>query len=41
MFFCYQQYEIAPYALGLPMVTIPFDVIAPLLSAEGRELLGL
>ena len=41
MFFCYQQYEIAPYALGLPMVTVPYDVIAPLLSAEGRELLDL
>lgn len=41
MFFCYQQYEIAPYALGLPMVTVPYDVIAPLLSAEGKELLDL
>ncbi len=37
--FLYQQYEIAPYAVGMPNMTIPFEVIAPLLTAEGRSLL--
>ena len=39
--FIYQQYEITAYALGLPCATIPIDKIAPLLSEEGRELLGI
>lgn len=39
--FVYQQYEIAAYACGLPSGTIPFDKVRDVLSAEGRELLGL
>ena len=37
--FVYQQYEIAPYAAGLPTVVIPFEQMRPLLSNDGLSLL--
>lgn len=36
--FIYQQYEIAPYAAGMPQVTIPFSKIKPLLNEAAQEL---
>lgn len=38
--FLYQQYEIAPYAMGMPGFTIPYDDILPYLTAEAKALLG-
>lgn len=38
--FIYQQYEIAPYAAGLPLVVIPYEQIRELLSADGKALLA-
>jgi len=38
--FLYQQYEIAPYAVGMPGFTIPYDDILPYLTAEAKALLG-
>lgn len=37
--FLYQQYEIAPYAAGMPACTIPYDRIRPLLTPEAAALL--
>ena len=37
----YQQYEIAPYAAGLPTCLIPYKRAKAVLSAEGRRLAGL
>ena len=39
--FVYQQYEIAPYAFGMPAFTVPFDIIAPYLTPEAKALLKL
>ena len=39
--FVYQQYEIAPYAAGMPAFTVPFDEIAPWLTPEARRIIGL
>ena len=39
--FVYQQYEIAAYACGLPSGIISFEKAKPVLSDEGRALLGL
>lgn len=39
--FTYQQYEIAPYAAGMPAFTLSFDALEPYLTAEARHLLGL
>ena len=39
--FTYQQYEIAPYAAGMPAFTQSFDSLAPYLTDEARDLLGL
>ncbi|MBR1801167.1 MAG: DUF3298 domain-containing protein [Bacteroidaceae bacterium] len=39
--FIYQQYEIAAYACGLPSMCFPVEKVAPLLSAEGKALLGV
>ena len=39
--FVYQQYEIAPYAMGMPEFTVPYDVIREYLSDEAKDLLGL
>ena len=36
--FVYQQYEIAPYASGMPAFTIPFDEVRPFLSDQALEL---
>jgi hypothetical protein len=38
--FLYQQYEIAPYAVGMPGFMIPYDDILPYLTAEAKALLG-
>lgn len=37
--FVYQQYEIAPYATGMPGFTIPFEEVKPYLSEEASKLL--
>lgn len=37
--FVYQQYEIAPYAIGMPAFTIPFDEVRPYLSEDASRLL--
>lgn len=37
--FIYQQYEIAPYAAGMPECTIPYDVLSDLLTPEAKDLL--
>ncbi len=39
--FVYQQYEIAPYAAGMPTFTIAYDKIRSYLTAEAVKLLGL
>ncbi|MBO4656877.1 MAG: DUF3298 domain-containing protein [Bacteroidales bacterium] len=39
--FTYQQYEIAPYAMGMPSFTIPYDEVKPFLTPEAIELLNL
>lgn len=39
--FVYQQYEIAPYALGMPDFVIPFADVAPFLTPEAKALLKL
>ncbi len=38
--FTYQQYEIAPYAAGMPSYVIPYDQLPPFLNATGRRLLA-
>lgn len=38
--FIYQQYEIAPYAAGLPNFTIPYDRLQKYLNVTGRRLLA-
>lgn len=37
--FCYQQYEIAPYAVGLISFTIPYAEIRPFLTADAQDLI--
>ncbi len=39
--FTYQQYEVAPYAAGLPTCTISYDLIEPFLTQAGRQLLNI
>jgi len=39
--FTYQQYEIAPYACGIPSFTVPYEEIKPFLTREAIILLGL
>lgn len=36
---CYSPYDIAPYAAGNPMITIPYDVVMPYLTEEAKALL--
>lgn len=36
--FTYQQYEIAPYAAGMPSCTIPYDTLAPLMTPAIAQL---
>ena len=36
--FTYMQYEIAPYALGMPQFTVPVDSIRPFLTPQAAEL---
>ncbi len=38
--FIYQQYEIAPYAMGLVSFNIAYKDIKPYLTAEGKALFG-
>lgn len=38
--FLYQQYEIAPYAAGMPKCVIPFEDIEQCLSAHARNLIA-
>lgn len=33
--FCYNQYEIAPYSMGITTVLIPWEDLKPLVSADG------
>jgi len=35
----YQQYEIAPYAFGMPGAVLTFDQVKPYLTAEGLQLI--
>ena len=37
--FVYNQYEIAPYAAGLPSFVVPYDKIKPYLNATGKKLI--
>ena len=37
--FCYQQYEIAPYAAGMINFTIPYGKIRSFLTSEAQELI--
>lgn len=37
--FVYQQYEIAPYASGMPAFTLPYSEVKPLLTTSAKELL--
>lgn len=37
--FTYQQYEIAPYAAGLPRCVIPYAELKPLMTPEGAALI--
>ncbi len=37
--FIYQQYEIAPYAAGMPTFTIPYDKIKPYLTVTGQGMI--
>ena len=39
--FIYGQYEIAPYALGMPTFTVPYKEIGKFLSPEARRLAGI
>ena len=39
LLFIYQQYEIAPYAVGLPSFTIAYDKLCPFLTDEAAALL--
>lgn len=39
--FTYQQYEIAPYAMGMPSFTLPYDVLMPYLTSDAVKLLDL
>ena len=38
--FVYQQYEIAPYAAGMPTFSIPYDVAKGLLLHAAADLIG-
>lgn len=38
--FIYQPYEIAPYATGMPFVTIPYDEVSPFLTQSIRSLIS-
>lgn len=37
--FVYQQYEIAPYAAGMPAFTIPYDKMKPYLTVTGLSMI--
>jgi hypothetical protein len=36
--FVYQQYEIAPYAMGMPAFVVDYETIRPYLTSEARKL---
>ena len=37
--FVYNQYEIAPYATGLPSFTIPYEKLVPFMNATAKKLI--
>lgn len=37
--FCYQQYELLSYAMGIPSATIPYAKMKPLLTPEAQQFL--
>ncbi|MBQ9285718.1 MAG: DUF3298 domain-containing protein [Bacteroidaceae bacterium] len=39
--FVYQEYEIAAYACGRPFVVLPFEVVEPFLTEDGRKFISL
>lgn len=39
MRFVYQQYELTPYAFGMPEVILPYSKVEPLLTSSARQLL--
>ena len=39
MLFCYQQYEIAAYAIGMPSFILSFDELLPFLTEEAKEMI--
>ena len=39
--FVYQQYEITPYAMGMPSFILPYGQILPFLTEDARQVLGL
>lgn len=39
--FLYQQYEIAPYAAGMPACVIPFETLRPYFTDDVLQMLGL
>lgn len=39
--FTYQQYEVAPYAFGMPSFTVPYDKISAFMTPEARKLAHL
>lgn len=39
--FLYQQYEIAPYAAGMPSCVIPFETLRPYFTDDVLQMLGL
>jgi len=38
LIFIYQQYEIAPYAYGMPACVLPYSVVKPLMNREAALL---
>ena len=40
MTFVYGEYEIGPYALGCPEITLKYSQIAPYLTQQGKQILG-
>ena len=39
--FTYQQYEVAPYAAGMPSFVIQYDDVLPYLTGDARKVLGM
>lgn len=41
MIFEYQQYEIAPYAAGMPSFKVHVNEVKPFLTPEARKVFGI